>query len=112
MGLNNQNDKRVFDTGAVRDQDDTKPDFIETVSWLAWNRFAMYMKGKETRYGRGNWKKGIPIEEYEKSLMRHIHKYFANKYDGASFEPEEDHLAAAWFNLQGLIHEEEKGRNV
>lgn len=101
-------DKRQFTTGAVRDVDNGKPDFIESISWLALDRHAMYMKSKETRYGRGNWKKGIPIEEYEKSLLRHVQKYLANKYDGANLEPQEDHLCAAMFNLMGLIHEEEK----
>jgi hypothetical protein len=72
----------------------------------------MYMKGMESRYGRGNWKKGIPIEEYEKSLMRHLHKYIANKYEGASLEPEIDHLAAAMFNLMGLMHEQEKQQTL
>lgn len=61
-----------------------------------------------TKYGRGNWRKGIPIESYEQSLLRHIQKYLVNKYDGAGLEPEIDHLAAALFNLQGIIHEEEK----
>ena len=103
-----QQEQRVFNTGAIRDQDTNKPDFVESVSWLTLGRYAMYMKGMEAKYGRGNWKKGIPIEEYEKSLMRHLHKYLANKYDGASLELEIDHLAAAMFNLMGLMHEEEK----
>ena len=66
------------------------------------------MKAQEVKYGRGNWKKGIPIEEYEKSLMRHLQKYLVNKYDGSNDEPDVDHLSAAMFNLQGLIHEIEK----
>jgi len=105
-------DKRQFETGAVRDVDNNKPDFIESISWIALGRYALYMRSKEERYGRGNWKKGIPIEEYEKSLMRHLHKYLANKYDGASLEPEEDHLSAAMFNLFGLMHETIKGTVV
>jgi hypothetical protein len=60
------------------------------------------------KYGLGNFKKGIPISSYEESLMRHIQKYFANKYDGASLEPDVDHLAAMMFNIQGIMHEEEK----
>lgn len=102
------NDKRRFNTGAQRDNDVGKPDLIESLSWLALHRHGLYMRSKEERYGRGNWKKGIPIEEYEKSVMRHLQKYLANKYDGGSFEPEEDHLCAALFNLIGMIHEEEK----
>lgn len=99
---------REFETGAKRDSDKDKEDYIESVSWLTLMRYAKYMKVQEVRYGRGNWKKGIPIEEYEKSLLRHIQKYIANKYDHANLEPEVDHLSAAFFNLQGLIHELEK----
>lgn len=101
-------DKREFDTGALRESDEGKEDYVESVSWLTMRRFALYMKSNEMKYGRGNWKKGIPIEEYEKSLMRHLQKYLANKYDGANLEPDVDHLAAALFNLSGLIHEQEK----
>lgn len=101
-------EKREFSTGAVRDVDNDKEDYIESFSWSVMRRFAFYMKGFERKYGRGNWKKGIPIEEYEKSLMRHMQKYLANKYDSAGLEPEVDHLAAAMFNLQGMMLEEEK----
>lgn len=102
---------REFETGAIRDIETDKEDYIETVSWLALRRYAKYMKTQEGKYGRGNWKKGIPVESYEQSLMRHLQKYFANKYDDANLEPDVDHLAAAMFNLQGLMHELEKLTN-
>ncbi len=96
-----------FETGAKRDIEG-KEDYIETISYLTLKRYAEYMTSKAKVYGRGNWRKGIPIESYEQSLMRHLQKYFANKYDNANLESQEDHLSAAMFNLQGLIHEEEK----
>lgn len=102
---------RKFATGAVRDVDTDKEDYIESISWISLKRYAKYMKKQESKYGRGNWIKGIPIEEYEKSLLRHIQKYISNKYYGTKIESETDHLSAAMFNLQGLIHEEEKLKN-
>lgn len=104
---NNNTNIPTFASGAKRIVEG-KEDYIETTSWLAMKRFAEYMTSKQTVYGRGNWKKGIPIESYEQSLMRHLQKYLANKYDGANFEPNEDHLAAAMFNLMGILHEEQK----
>ena len=101
------NPVREFESGAIRDVDG-KEDYVETQSFLAMKRYAEYMTAQAKKYGRGNWRKGIPIEEYEKSLMRHIHKYFANKYDNANLEPDIDHLSAIRFNLDGIIHEEEK----
>jgi len=99
---------RKFNTGAVRDNDEQKPNFVETISWTAFNRYATYMTGKATKYGAGNFKKGIPIESYEESLMRHIDKYFRNKYEAGYDEPNEDHLSAAVFNIFGILHEEAK----
>lgn len=98
----------VFSTGAKRDVSENKEDYIESISWIALKRYADYMKSNENRYGRGNWLKGIPQESYERSLMRHLQKYLANKYNDGKFEPDVDHLAAALFNLQGLMHEQEK----
>jgi hypothetical protein len=97
---------RKFTSGAVRDSDDTKEDYVETISWRAMKRYAKYMTGKKSRYGSGNFKKGIPIESYEQSLLRHIQKYLENKYEGGTIEVEEDHLSAIVFNTFGIMHEE------
>lgn len=100
--------KRKFDTGAVRDNDEGKEDYIETISWVAFKRYAQYMTSKKARYGSGNFKKGIPIESYEQSLVRHLQKYLANKYEGGNTEKDDDHISAMVFNLFGIMHEEER----
>jgi hypothetical protein len=99
---------RHFNTGAVRGDNAEKEDYVETISWTGMKRYAIYMTGKQSKYGRGNWRKGIPIGSYEESLMRHVQKYLANKYENAGSEPEEDHLAAIIFNTLGIMNEEEK----
>lgn len=98
----------TFDTGAIRDTQEGKLDFIETLSFTALHRFIGYMTEKKRKYGAGNFKKGIPIDSYEKSLMRHIDKYMRNKYENGQDEPNEDHLAAIIFNVFGIMHEEEQ----
>lgn len=104
---------RSFNTGAVRNNDTGKPNFVASISWLALKRYSLFQNAaiKRAGYPEDNWRKGIPLEEYEKSLLRHIQQYFANKYEGANDEPDTDHLCAALFNLQGILHEEEKLKN-
>jgi hypothetical protein len=99
-----------FETGAIRDTQEGKLDFIETLSFTALNRYITYMTGKKIKYGAGNFKKGIPIESYEKSLMRHIDKYMRNKYEYGNDEKNEDHLSAMVFNIFGILHEEEMAK--
>lgn len=96
-----------FKTGAIRDTQEGKVDFVETISFTAHHRYAKYMTGKKAKYGVGNFKKGIPIESYEQSLLRHIDKYFRNKYENGNDELDQDHLAAMRFNIDGIMHEEE-----
>jgi len=97
---------RKFKTGAVRDDDTDKEKYQETISWRAFKRYAKYMTGKQSRYGKGNFKKGIPVDAYEDSMMRHVQKYFENKYEDGQMEKEEDHLSAILFNVLGIMHEE------
>jgi hypothetical protein len=97
-----------FKSGAVRDDQKGKIDFVETISWSALGRYARYMTDKASKYGRGNFKKGIPVESYEKSLIRHLHKYMVNKYENGQLEPNEDHVSAMVFNLFGIMHEEKQ----
>jgi len=103
---------RNFETGAVRDNDEGKEDYVETISWTALKRHAKYMTSKKGRYGSGNFKKGIPIESYEQSLVRHLQKYFENKYEDGVCEVDDDHLAAMIFNICGIMHEEERANKT
>ena len=99
----------TFATGAKRITEG-KEDYIESLSWLALKRYAEYMDESAKRYGRGNWLKGIPIDSFEKSLVRHLQKYLCKKYYGIDLEPNVDHEAAMLFNIQGLMHEQEKAK--
>ena len=40
---------RKFKTGAIRDNDTTKPDFIETISWTAFRKFGEVYDRKEIK---------------------------------------------------------------
>lgn len=97
---------RKFKTGAIRDSLEGKEDYTETISWTAFKRYAQYMTSKAEKYGKGNFKKGMPIEAYEQSLLRHVQKYMENKYEGGTVEVNEDHLSAIVFNIFGIMHEE------
>lgn len=101
---------RTFESGAIRDKEDGKPDFTETISWTAFRRYGEYMTAKKEKYGSGNFKKGMPIDAYERSLLRHVQKYMENKYEEGDQETEEDHLSAMLFNVFGIIHEEEMAK--
>lgn len=102
---------RKFETGAIRDSEEGKEDYIETISWTAFRRYAQFMTGKKVRYGSGNFKKGIEISSYERSLVRHLVKYLSNKHEAADLEKNDDHLCAMLFNIFGIIHEEERIKN-
>lgn len=97
-----------FSSGAIRDSQEGKPDFIETISWSAFNRYARYMTSKKKKYGQGNFKKGIEDWSYEQSLVRHVDKYMRNKHENGNDEKNEDHLSAIIFNVFGLMHNDEQ----
>ena len=55
------------------------------------------------KYADRNWEKGMPFSRYIDSAKRHIDKYIMGMTD-------EDHLAAAVWNLLAIIHHEELGQ--
>lgn len=91
-------EKHDFGTGAVRDSQDGKPryDLIDPGFLL---RLAERMRAGAEHYGLHNWTKGIPSTWYMASLLRHVEQYRAG-------DRSEDHLAAAAFNLMGLMRNE------
>lgn len=108
--LDNSGKVRSFTSGAIRDSEESKEDYTETISWTAFKRYAQYMTSKKKQYGGGNFKKGIPIDSYERSLIRHLQKYMENKYEEGVVETDTDHLSAIVFNVFGIMHEQERER--
>ncbi|RXZ78321.1 hypothetical protein EBB07_28825 [Paenibacillaceae bacterium] len=90
-----------FKTGAQRDREPGKGKYV-LLSPVGLRRIAVRCELGQIKYGDGrNWEKGMPVSEFIDSAMRHISQYL----DG---DNEEDHLAAAAWNLQCAMHTEEK----
>ena len=116
MSVKDDGTLRTFKTGATRD---TGKDKLEPHGFLspeALHRFSEYMH-KHRKQSDGslrdpdNWKKGMPQEEYVKSLLRHAMDFWAvlegqgnPLYDTAESDPEEI-ACAIMFNVQGWLHE-------
>lgn len=96
--VNASGDMQQWDTGAVRDSQDGKPryDLIDPEFLF---RMAEVMRKGADHYGEFNWTQGIPTQRYMASLLRHVFAY----YNG---DNSEDHLAAAAFNLMGIMRNE------
>jgi hypothetical protein len=63
-------------------------------------RIARHFENGAVKYNDDNWRKGIPLRRYLDSAIRHWCKYFELLQD-------EDHLAAAAWNLLCLLETEE-----
>lgn len=62
-------------------------------------RDARHMEHGAVKYGDRNWEKGQPLSRYLDSAIRHLVKFMQGHRD-------EDHLAAARWNIAGLMHTE------
>jgi hypothetical protein len=107
---------RKFDTGADRDLNHDKPQYAACFPPELMRAFGQYMLAKSRRNDGSirscsNWQKGIPIESYIDSLLRHatdlrlVRKGFTvTERDG--HEMSEKELACALvFNANGLLFE-------
>ena len=104
---------RTYATGATRDVDADKLDYRGFTSFTAWRRFAEYMHKHRLQpdgqmRASDNWKKGIPVEDYLESLIRHTVDFWDAEERGDQ-EAAMELACAIWFNLQGYIHERSKG---
>lgn len=109
--------KRVFDTGASRDATAHKPDYEGFLSPAVVLEFGRYMhKNREMADGSlrdsDNWQRGIPLDAYAKSLLRHVVQVWALHrrlevfdYDGVTPVDIKEALCGALFNVQGYLHE-------
>ncbi len=102
---------REFDTGATRDTDHDKMDYEGFLSPLVLAEFARYMhkhrvQADGTLRDADNWTKGIPLDAYMKSLLRHvIELWTAHRSDRSSNQEILEALMAVMFNVQGYAYE-------
>lgn len=108
---------RHFDTGATRDSEDGKLDFEGFLSPRVLWAFAEYMDAHRVQTdgdlrASDNWQKGIPLDAYMKSLLRHavdlwlIHRgHEVRRPEDGKVVTLADALGACMFNVQGYWHE-------
>ena len=92
-------ERRKFNTGAQRDVVDGKGRY-DLISRIMIERLAKLLQRGAEKYNDRNWEKGMPLSVYMDSGMRHLFKFLEGHRD-------EDHLIAAIWNLQALLHIEE-----
>lgn len=105
---------RQFGTGATRNVE-SDPDIHGFTSPLAIAMFARYMHENRTQADgtirdSDNWKRGIPIDSYIRSMRRHLQDLTLH-HDGYADCSREDLYAALgglFFNVQGYMHEVSK----
>lgn len=98
--LKDSGERRRFETGAVRDRAAGKGRYDLIPPQLKF-RLARHYEAGALKYSDRNWEKGMPFDVYIDAAERHLTKYEAGWTD-------EDHLAAAIWNLAALMFMEEK----
>lgn len=102
---------REFETGATRDTDVNKPDYEGFLNPLVIESFGEYMnkhrvQADGTIRDSDNWQKGMPVEVYMKSMLRHVIDVWKKHRTGNYHYPELlDALNAVLFNTQGMMLE-------
>lgn len=91
--------RRSYVTGSVRDVRTGKGRF-DLISPIALRRLAVHLENGARKYDERNWEKGQLLMDYIDSAMRHIVSYVEGYRD-------EDHMAAALWNIHCFIHTEE-----
>jgi len=92
--------REEFSTGSKRDTQQGKgnPSLIPIEPL---RRLAKHYENGAVKYGKRNWEKGQPLSRYYDSAMRHMWAYMEGDYN-------EDHLAAAAWNIFSIIATQER----
>lgn len=91
-----------FATRSKRDVREGKGRF-DLISPIALERLAQWYEAGAKKYDDRNWEKGQPLSRCLDSARRHLNKHLMGHRD-------EDHLAAAAWNIFAMIHTEDMVR--
>jgi hypothetical protein len=99
---------RSFDTGATRDTDNGKYDFEGFISPLVLWEYADYMHRNRVQSNgelraSDNWQKGIPLDAYIQSLLRHVMDLWMLHRNHPPIRPENAEIATFTEALGGLL---------
>jgi hypothetical protein len=92
--------RQHFETGSVRDTQIGKGRY-DLLPITALHRVARHFENGAVKYGDHNWRLGQPYMRYFNSAIRHMFKWAVGCKD-------EDHLAAAAWNILALIDTEQR----
>lgn len=100
---------RTFASGATRDNDDNKIDYWGFSSPYADRAYGEYMTRHRLQAdgklrASDNWKQGIPVDSYQRSLYRHVQD-FKLAVEIGDLNSAIDVAQAIRFNVQGWTHE-------
>ena len=98
-GIDDGGTRESYATGAIREPRSGKGRY-DLITPHGLERLAKWYELGALKYADRNWEKGIPASRCISSGMGHIIKYLKGMDD-------EDHLAAAVWNLMAVIHFEE-----
>lgn len=93
--IRDSGERTEFSTGAVRDMHTGKGDMV-SIPAESLLRLSRHYEQGAIKYTRFNFRKGIPVSSFIDSAVRHLMKYECGCDD-------EDHLAAAAFNVLGAM---------
>lgn len=101
---------RSFATGATRDSDEGKRDYEAFLSPLVLRAYGHHMEKHRTqsdgnKRSADNWQKGIPMDQYMKSMWRHFLDVWSIWRGWSSKDSLEGALCALLFNVMGMLHE-------
>ncbi len=91
--------RQAFATGSQRDTRQGKGRY-DLLSPIVLLRDARHLENGAVKYGDRNWELGQPLSRYFDSAVRHMFEHLEGMRD-------EDHLAAARWNIACMIHTEE-----
>jgi hypothetical protein len=97
--MNDNGTRHIYPSGALREAEPGKGSY-ELLSPYAEDRVAKWAEMGAKKYGERNWEDGMPFGRFFQAAKRHLNKYHRGLDD-------EDHLAAAIWNISAIIHFEE-----
>lgn len=104
MEVKDSGKREQFDSGMVRDTTEGKTDYTLVLDGPMFERWAVHLTKGAKKYAKRNWMKAQGMAEYlrfKESALRHFLQWFWGRTD-------EDHAAAAIFNINGAEYVKEK----